>query len=158
MPLPSLTRTRTAVTVKSKSFHDILGRFWALVPSRSPDECWQWQGSCDQHGYGQFNILQPDGYWRPLRAHRFMYQIFHHADPGVLCIDHLCRNRRCVNPWHLEAVTKRVNTERGASKKTHCKHGHEMSGYNVMAVVTRVCRECHNRRMRVHFHRKHHAA
>jgi hypothetical protein len=71
--------------------------------------------------------------------------------PEGLTIDHLCRNRGCVNPAHLEAVTNRTNLLRGDgiaalnARKTHCKRGHEFTPENtyVWREGTRACRACH---------------
>lgn len=72
--------------------------------------CWLWSGHKDQKGYGRF-------YWKGLNeyAHRWAYEYFVGAVPVGLELDHLCRNRGCVNPAHLEAVTHRVNVARGTS-------------------------------------------
>lgn len=69
--------------------------------------CHVWTGalSC---GYGQFGVAHA----RPRRAHRIAYEYAKGAIPEGLQIDHLCRNTRCVNPEHLEAVTPRTNTRR----------------------------------------------
>jgi hypothetical protein len=69
-------------------------------------------------------------------GHRVSYEAFKGPIPDGLTIDHLCRNRACVNPEHLEPVTMRVNCLRGESpaavhaRKTHCPKGHEYSAEN----------------------------
>lgn len=90
-------------------------------------DCWNWTGGKNQKGYGLF--------WNPpLRqgAHRVAYQLFNGPIPDGLEIDHLCRNRGCVNPAHLEAVDHRTNVLRSPdhvgkreARKTHCPRGHE---------------------------------
>lgn len=108
-------------------------RFWAKVAQvGNVCECWPWTAVVDYKGYGQF--------WDRIRrvmakAHRIAFQLtYGEIKPGMV-IDHLCRNRVCVNPWHLEQVSSAENTRRtprelfGAANrsKTHCKRGHEFS-------------------------------
>lgn len=81
-------------------------------------------------------------------AHRYVYERMRADIPDGLVIDHLCRNRACINPWHLEPVTQRTNVLRGAlagrNKPTSCKHGHpytpENSYYTPQGI--RSCRTC----------------
>ena len=108
--------------------------------------CWLWTGGL-QRGYGRFSF---DG--RCQRAHRVIYELLVGSISEDLEIDHLCRVKSCVNPAHLEAVTHQENIRRGMtgkvnhwnSRKTHCKRGHPLSGYNLYQRPTgqRVCREC----------------
>lgn len=86
------------------------------------DNCWVWTWSLDRHGYGQVRL---NGTTR--RAHRVIYELLVDDVPKNLDMDHLCRNRACVNPEHLEPVTRSTNLLRGElwqSKKTHCPKGH----------------------------------
>lgn len=72
----------------------------------SADKCWPWRGAIQSKGYGALG--------RGVRAHRVVvYRLVHGAIPDGLTIDHLCRNRRCVNPAHLEAVPMQENYRRG---------------------------------------------
>jgi len=81
-------------------------RFWSKVDCA---DCWEWTACTDGDGYGRFNIGG-----RPWRAHRVSWALLVQDLPKGLYVDHLCRNRRCVNPDHLEPVPPVVNTKRGA--------------------------------------------
>jgi hypothetical protein len=125
-----------------------LRRFWAKVDrGEAPGVCWEWLGSVDRDGYGRFGIVQPV---RNLAAHRTSYELFVDRIPDHLVIDHLCRNRGCVNPAHLEVVTNRVNLLRGRgigarnAAKTHCTHGHPFDEKNTIYRRSggRDCRTC----------------
>ncbi|NBO53554.1 MAG: HNH endonuclease [Actinobacteria bacterium] len=74
------------------------------------DECWVWQGCRDHHGYGQFKFRG-----KKVRAHRWIYEALHGELPEGLFVDHLCRNRGCVRPAHLECTTPLENTVRGVA-------------------------------------------
>ncbi len=117
--------------------------FWDKVQPTT-DGCWIWTASLDEWGYGKYNARK-----RTLRAHREAYEAL--VSPITLPeIDHLCRVRCCVNPDHLEPVTGFENYLRGESparinsKKTVCKSGHGLSGYNLVTRLRRgrIVREC----------------
>lgn len=103
------------------SIHERLERRYVPEPNSG---CWLWLGP-NATGYGQIKL---DGKVR--LAHRVSYELAKGPIPGGLEIDHLCRVRCCVNPNHLEAVTRRVNQLRGRgaagtnSRKATCKRGH----------------------------------
>lgn len=97
--------------------------------------CWLWTASLTDSGYGQ--IGSPGGRGlRPMEAHRAAWELYRGKIPDGLDIDHLCRNRACVNPDHLEPVSRQINLLRGIgipainAAKTHCKHGHEFTPEN----------------------------
>jgi hypothetical protein len=125
----------THFTVSEFACHDgMLARFWSKVASvGNVCECWNWTASTDGGGYGQVKVGGRKG--RLLRAHRVAYEITRGAIPAGLELDHLCSNRKCVNPWHLEPVTRLENARRGdggwnTRGRTHCPRGHEYDKAN----------------------------
>lgn len=89
--------------------------------------CWEWVGSKQKKGYGLFKQGKHGG---TTLAHRISYEIFSGVKvPDNLTIDHLCRNRECVNPAHLEVVTLQENQARRVLV-THCPRGHEYTDDN----------------------------
>lgn len=107
-------------------------RFWSKVSVKKKNECWDWQSSISPNGYGKFSI---DNY--PHSAHVLSYKYFNSDFDSNLCIDHICMNRKCVNPNHLRQVTRAINNTENAGgtaainkQKTHCSRGHEFSKEN----------------------------
>jgi hypothetical protein len=101
-----------------------IARFMTMVVKQG-DGCWRFTGPLGSHGYGVFGAAN-----RLWRAHRFAYETTIGAVPDGLQLDHLCRNKWCVNPSHLEPVTGSENMlRRPASRKLRCRHGHEMTHY-----------------------------
>jgi hypothetical protein len=123
---------------------DFESRFWSKVSGADFTECWLWTaGLSISGGYGQFGL---NG--RQLQAHRVAYELLIADIPDGLQIDHLCRVRACVNPWHLEPVTLLENARRGArATKSACANGHPFDADNtyiwrVGDRTTRRCRAC----------------
>lgn len=135
-------------------------RFWAKV--EKTETCWNWTGGHNGAGYGRF--------WngeKLVYSHRFSYALTAEL-PSDLEIDHLCKNHRCVNPSHLEAVTGAVNISRADYSRngdiqrsaTHCPLGHEYTPENTARKpnrsggVSRHCRQCNREDCLKRYHRR----
>jgi hypothetical protein len=118
-------------------------RFWSRV---SVGDCWEWTGTVTRKGYGLVKF--PDH--RRKVVHRQAWEMLVGPIPDGLDLDHLCRNRKCLNPDHLEPVTRRENLMRGATlarvnaQKTHCPQRHPYAGANlgIGSAGDRYCRSC----------------
>lgn len=123
----------------------------------------------NSHGYGQHREFVGAGLrlGRKRPAHVVVYEVYKGKVPDGLDLDHLCKVRHCVNPDHLEPVTRRENVLRGEglaainANKTHCKRGHEFSGANLLENINpkngqprRACRKCNRIRMEEYLERK----
>lgn len=112
-------------------------RFWSHVTKGAG--CWVWTANRNDRGYGRIGV---DGSARP--AHVVAYELTVGPVPDGLELDHLCRNRACVRPDHLEPVTHRENTRRAQYLRTTCSRGHPLP--EPAANGRRVCRPCANDR------------
>ena len=131
---------------------DHIRRFLSQVSPEPNTGCWLWTGLLGNSGYGNFSVMG-----RNCTAHRFAYVVLA-GKPEIegLSIDHLCRQKTCVNPDHMEMVTQAENVYRAsgpASRNhvaTHCIRGHEFNEQNTRLVrsdrypgrIHRSCREC----------------
>lgn len=119
--------------------------------SLSNSGCWEWTGHLTSTGYSQMTVgSRTDKTRTNTQAHRVSYAVFVGELVDGLQIDHLCRNRKCINPKHLEQVTCAENLRRGnpawkqQMARTHCPKGHEYSESNTYVRKSggRMCKEC----------------
>lgn len=119
-------------------------RFWDKVSPCPVSGCWLWTGAITSQGYGSMGV---DG--KTVNTHRHAYLMLVGEIENGLELDHKCRVRRCVNPDHMEPVTKQINIARGEAganwaAKTHCPRGHAYSDTNTYLTPKgkRICRRC----------------
>jgi hypothetical protein len=137
-----LTDPFATVHKKERRKVDPAARFWAKVDASG--DCWEWTGARNAQGYGVFGV--GDG---TVLAHRFAAALTTDPPRGGLVSDHLCRNRACVNPAHLQQVTGQTNARRGNTGLHHrlkraCPKGHPYNETNtaVQADGGRACKTC----------------
>jgi len=129
-------------------------RFWSKVSPCPMSGCWIWTAGLTTYGYGTFGWRWRQG---AMAAHLVAYRALVGEPTTGLTLDHLCRTRCCVNPAHLEQVSRGENVRRGEAgratgakqrAKTHCPHGHEYAGENlyVTKVGARQCKTCNRNR------------
>lgn len=128
----------------------MVARFWSKVKVLKKRQCWEWLSCTSPNGYGKFSIGN-----YPHSAHVFAFKFFNGAIPEGMVVDHICRNRLCVNPTHLRTVSPKVNVLENSQSipakhivKTHCPVGHEYNfentrlSKNKSGSVSRHCRVC----------------
>ena len=134
-----------------------MDNFWDRVDKST--DCWHWTGSKTSKGYGQFKLNGKNRL-----VHRVSYETLKGTIPDGLVVDHLCRNRGCVNPSHMDIVTSGENVLRGVgptaqfARATHCIHGHPFDKNNTFiykrsttterVCITRVCITCNRQSTR----------
>lgn len=110
-------------------------------------ECWLWTSSVDKYGYGRLNDRALPT--RPMSAHRWVFELLVGDIPAEMTVDHICFVKQCVNPAHLQLLTRVENSRRQRRALAHeCARGHrftpENTGWNQFASgPRRYCRECH---------------
>ena len=128
----------------------LIAGFWRRVDMSNEQGCWLWTGASQASGYGHTYIGGGRRHARYAMAHRVAYEYWFGSIPDGKQIDHLCRNRACVRPSHLEVVTPRQNILRsplGAgerARRTHCPKGHPYDDSNTYRSPRnqRSCRTC----------------
>jgi hypothetical protein len=123
----------------------------ALKNNWQDSPCRIWPSYINPQGYGEIGTSKRLG--KNLKGHRIVWEAVNGPVPEGMELDHLCRNRACVNPAHLEAVTHKENTLRGAgptainSRKTQCVNGHDFSPENtrILGNGRRQCKTCQER-------------
>lgn len=146
--------------IKYRNKIDVLNKFFSLFSFNESGGCWVWNGSFGGSGYG--NFYDPFHKKRTTTAHRYSYELLKGPIDEGLTIDHLCRNKKCINPEHLEQVSIRENLIRGTGfiainvKKTHCPDGHPYDGRNLGVYKgLRHCKMCKRNRIAIWRQKKH---
>lgn len=148
--ITKLKKSREGLRNACEDEKNIYPRFWSKVKVKRKNECWEWQSSISPQGYGKFSI---DNY--PYSAHVISYKYFNNDHDKNLVIDHICMNKKCVNPNHLRQVNYFIsNTENTNgfayinSKKKSCKNGHKFTNENTIirknksGRAYRKCKKC----------------
>lgn len=112
--------------------------FWEKIRITGLQSCWEWQAYKSRTGYGSFSVWNKETKtYKCWRAHRLAYTLIRGPIPEGLVLDHLCRNRACCHPFHLEAVTQAENKRRDALDV--CKRGHPRTSDNLYGKACKMC-------------------
>jgi len=137
---------------------------WIKKYSSCSGECWLWQGTTDRNGYGYVGV-----HGRTIPVHRVVYEFFVGTVPDGLEIDHLCRRRNCINPFHLRPVTHEENMARAigcgqydrstagiTSDQTHCSRRHRLTKSNTLVKASGqiICLTCRKDNQKAYQKRK----
>lgn len=125
----------------------LVARFFVKVSEDPVTGCWVWNAFRDPKGYGRFQYGSKDA----RLAYNVSYGLMVGDVPPGLELDHLCLNKACVNPYHLDPVPGAVNMRRRGDALTHCPSGHPYDPANTYRTPqgNKVCRTCRKRTQRV---------
>lgn len=147
---------RMSATKRRRATETLADRVLYRMEPEPNSGCWLWTGARTLNGYGFISY-----HGRNEMAHRIAYGLFVGPIPEGKTLDHLCRQRACINPKHLEPVTLRENVLRNTSLvaanavKTHCLRGHPLSGDNLYTGGgQRACRACRRTAALASYHRR----
>ena len=127
----------------------VVDKLLSKIETVTESGCWIWMGSVNPNGYGSFTDAKLVPERRTFSAHRYIYEAMKGPIPDNCDLDHLCRVRCCVNPDHLEPVSRRINLLRGRGRTarnaqvTHCPKNHPYDETNTYILRgKRFCRKC----------------
>lgn len=152
----SSTPPRTLTPVNHLEYQRLKLRILSKVHV-SPSGCWEWTGALTgKSGYASMKLGGRSG--RTYNVHKWLWEHNNGPTPPGLELDHLCHTRSCINPRHLEPVTRSENIVRGWAhrRRTHCKRGHEFTPENTYIPPSggRQCRSCRRQAKSLYRQRK----